>query len=165
MEKRETVGKAAYDRLIKTPELVDPIEQQRMMQEDYEKNFYQCLEQAKKDMPGEIYIVVITKNEKLMPNVFRNYFLARSTCPTPDYDQTVYKYKRDDDSIDFLWVIPSRDACLYLRANKTQVVPGEWALLNFVLQFDEGKLYELSKKLNGEQKDNGFLEGVDIHVR
>jgi len=59
-------------------------------------------------MKAIFYVCVITKKERLMDNVLRNYFLARSTCPTPQYDQTVYKYHRDSGAIQFLWVLPSK---------------------------------------------------------
>lgn len=150
---RETVGKIAVDLMAKEPETKDPIEQMREQLSEYEKNFYECLAAHKSVFPGDFYIVVLTKKEPLMQNVLRNYFMARQSCPTPDYDQAVYRYIRADERIDFLWIIPSRDTCKLFKKNALQIHPTERELLNFVLAFADGSLFKLCKELNGE-KDN-----------
>jgi len=155
---RETVGKVASDLLIKAPETKSPIEQMREQLSDYEKNIWECAERCKKDFPGDFYIVVITKNERLMPNVFRNFFYGRLSCPTPDYDQTVYKFKRKDNAPIFMWVIPSRDASFHLKDNALYVAPEERELLKYVLAFEDGTLFKLAKELNGEKLDTPELE-------
>ena len=87
-----------------------------------------------------------------------NYFYARLSCPTPDYDQTLYKYSHKQESLTFLWVIPSRDTCQLLKDNALQVVPEERELLGFVLNFADGSLFKLAKKLNGEVEDSSLLQ-------
>lgn len=149
--KKETVGKVAVDLMSKAPDNVTPMEQMRENLTDYEKNVLECVERYKKVWPNnDFYVVVITKNEKLLPNVFRNFFTARLSCPTPDYDQTVYKYKRKDDNLIFMWVIPSRPACFYLKENSLEVDRQEQQLLKYVLAFESGELFKLAKDLNGE---------------
>ena len=93
-----------------------------------------------------------------MPNVFRNYFGARSTCPTPDYDQSVYKYNKKDDRIEYIWTIPTKEVCYYLLKNRNYVIPEEQELLKYVLEFSLGELFRLSKRLNGEVDDSPLLE-------
>ncbi len=156
---RDTVGKISTDLLSKPVETRSPIELQRAMQEEYIKNLCDCVEANKNEFFGNFFIIVITKNERLMPNVFRNYFYARQTCPTPDYDQSVFKYNREAESIEFIWVIPSQDASHHLKQNANYVVPEEQDLLRFVLAFADGTLYKLAKKLNGEKDDSIILEG------
>jgi hypothetical protein len=156
---REKVGKIAYDLLQKSPDSVDPIEIERELHQEYEKNIYECVDNCKKQWDtNDFYIIVITKKEPTMMNVLRNYFFGRQSCPTPDYDQTVYRYHRDKEEIEFLWVIPSKDACLYLKDNALQVIESERDLLKFVLDFADGSLYNLSKKLNGEIEDSCLLK-------
>lgn len=156
-EKRDTVGKISGDLSQKTPESTDPIEIQRAMQEDYIKNIIECIKTNKSKFDGDFYIVVITKNEKLMPNVFRNYFAARSTCPTPDYDQSVFRYYAQEESVDYVWTLPSKDAMFHLRDNAIRVHHEERELLRFVLEFFDGSLDILAKKLNGEEADSPLL--------
>ena len=148
MEQRETVGKIASDLLLKTPETSDVIELERSMQEDYIKNLIDTCNNGIKKYSKDFFVVVITKNEKLMPNVFRNYYFDRSTCPTPDYDQSVYKYDYSRQELEYIWTIPSKDACHHLKDNALQVQ--EKRLLDFVLAFADGSLYKLAKKFNGE---------------
>lgn len=147
---REKVGKISNDLIVKEPETKSPIEQMRENLTDYDKHIHECIERGKKDIVGNFYIIVITKKEPLMPNVMRNYFGFRISCPTPDYDQTVYKYTLNNDQIEFLWVIPDRTTCIYLIEHRFEVVPEEYQLLDFVLKFSTGELFKQCQKLNGE---------------
>jgi hypothetical protein len=83
---RETVGKVSSDLIIKAPDTRSPVEQMQENLTDYEANIWECVERCKKDFKGDFYIVVITKNEKLLPNVSRNFFYGRLSGPTPDSD-------------------------------------------------------------------------------
>jgi len=155
---KETVGKVATDLIVKAPDTLSPIEQMQENLSEYEANIWECVERCKKDFKDDFYIVVITKNEKLLPNVFRNYFYGRLSCPTPDYDQTVYKFKRKDNAPIFMWVIPSRDACIHLIKNHQYVAPEEQGLLKYVVAFQDGTLFKLAKELNGEKLESVELE-------
>jgi hypothetical protein len=154
---KKTVGAHSLELMQKTPESRSPIEIQREMQQDYLKELVNCVEASKSTYQGDFYVVVITKNEKLMPNVFRNYFFARKTCPTPEYDQSIFKYSRADESIVYLWTIPSRDASHHLKDNALVVHPSERQLLKFVLEFADGTLYKLCKKLNNEEEKSSLI--------
>lgn len=155
----KTVGKISTDLQRKAPDSRDPIEIQRAIHHDYEKHFSECVDNALKTIEGDFYVCVITKKERLMNNVLRNYFLSRSTCPTPDYDQTVYKYHRNSGTVEFLWVLPSKDTCELFKQNALQIAPEERHLLDFILMDSSGELLALSKKLNGEKKESIKLEG------
>lgn len=148
---RETVGKLSLDLLNKSPETLDPIELEREIHKEYIKELEECVKTSSKIIHGNFYVVVITKKERLMQNVLRHYFLARQSCPTPDYDQTVFLYRRDAELLEFLWVIPDRETCIHLKINAIQVHKSERHLLDFILKFADGSLFELSKKLNGEK--------------
>jgi len=154
-EKRETVGKAAYDLLLKENKPTHtPIDQMREQLEHYEENIFICLERSKKDFPDDdFYIVVLVKRERLLPNVFRRYFFGRLTCPTPNYDQVVYKYHKKDDRIEFLWVIPDRETCKEFMYYSQTGDPPPKELLSYVVRFKDGSLFTLAKKLNGELGD------------
>lgn len=174
MKKRETVGKIAQDILNKTPETLDPIELQQEMQKEYIDNLIFAVEHAKKradcstfheNKPcdilearlGDFYIIVITKKERLLQNVVRNYFFTRDACPTPDYDQAVYRYNSHDDSIEFVWVIPDKETCLMMLDNKMHIPPEQGQLLQFILDFKDGTLFMKAKKLNGEEVESSLL--------
>lgn len=153
---RPTVGQIATDLQLKQDYQVSVLEQMRENLTDYEKNIYECIQTHKKVFPGSFYIVVITKKEPLMQNVMRNYFFARLSCPTPDYDQTLYKYSPESEQIDFIWVIPSKYACLLMLENKGEISPTEYALLNYVLKFKDGSLFRLAQQMNNEESMKGL---------
>ena len=149
---RATVGDISRRLSQKQPDSRDPIEQMRESLTEYDKNIYQTVNDALTKTTGDFYVIVITKKEPLMDNVLRNYFGWRYSCPTPDYDQAVYHYNSELDSLDFLWVIPSKDACLYLKNNALHVDTEEKKLLGFVLDFADGTLMKRAQTLNGELK-------------
>jgi hypothetical protein len=154
---RDTVGKISSDMLSKTPYSTDPIEIERAMHSDYVKNMEECASTAKKQFTGDFFIIVLTKKERLMENVLRHYFLARQSCPTPDYDQAVYQYSRIRDDVDFIWVIPSKEACLTFMEQASSIDPSEWGLLKFVMEFADGTLFKKCKMINGEKDDSPEL--------
>ncbi len=157
-DKKRTVGDYAQELQQKTPDSRDPIELQREMQKDFEANIFQAVLDGKRKYFTNFFVIVITKKERLMHNVLRNYFTTRTSCPTPDYDQAVYFYNRTDDSIEFLWVLPSKDTCELLRDHALEVVPAERELRDFVLSFYDDTLLHKAKQYNNEQKRSPLLE-------
>lgn len=155
---RETVGKISSELMQKAPDTHDPIALERAMQEDYMKELLHCIDLGYSQYHGSFFVVVITKNERLMPNVFRNYFTSRASCPTPDYDQTVFRYNREAERIEYIWTIPSKDACYHLKDNALIVAPEERELLRYVLEFADGTLFRVAKKWNSEQDDTPLLK-------
>ncbi len=148
-EARPTVGKLSADLLTKA-DPVNPIEQMRENLTDYERNIFECVDTHKKYFPGDFFVVVIAKKERLMQNVLRNYFLARLSCPTPDYDQTLYRYNRNDDVIEFIWSIPARDICFLLLENKERIPIEEYAILEQVINFSDGTYFRKARLFNHE---------------
>ena len=154
---RKTVGEKSLELSQQAPDSRDPIELEREMHKDFEKNFWEKVDAAKKEFPKDFYIVVITKKEPLMQNVLRNYFIARLTCPTPEWDQSVYKYIRNVDSADYLWTIPDKQTCELMLRNKKDVPVQERWLLSYIDQFYRGDLLRLAKKMNNEKEDSNLL--------
>jgi hypothetical protein len=155
-ETRDTVGTIASDLLLKSPETDSPIEQMREQLTDYDKSLAECIDKALLTHPGDFYVVVISKKERLLENVLRCYFFSRKTCPTPEWDQTVYKYHRLSGP-EFLWVVPSKDTCELFMRSAPYIVLEERGLLNFVQQFTDGTLMKIAKSLNGEAPDSPLI--------
>lgn len=155
-QKREKVGKISTD-LLQKKEPIIPSEQAAAMLTDWDKNMLEAINAGLKKYHHDFYIVVETKKERLMQNIIRNFFFTRVSCPTPNYDQTVFKYHYKDDLLEFLWVIPARDICHDLRDNALFVPVEHKELLQFVLDFDDGTLFKKCKLLNGEEMDSPIL--------
>lgn len=151
MEERKSLGAISSDLIEKGHHERNPQEYMRNMLENYDTNLEECVERYKKHFSSDFYVVVLTKKERLLKNVLRSFFFSRFSCPTPDYDQAVYSYDFLQDRLELLWVIPSKDTCELLRDNAAIVVPLEWELLRFVLEFYDDTLMLKCKKLNGEE--------------
>lgn len=178
---KQTVGKIATDLLLKTPETTDPIELQREIQKDYIDNLKWAVQHMQKKVDcshlvgndrghefcstrtahlDDFYVVVITKKEKLLENVLRNYFLQTIDCPTPDYNQSVFRYDSKKEELEYLWTVPDKETCDMFQQNAIHIVPEERQLLDMVLKFRNGTLLQQARRLNGENLQTGIiLEG------
>ena len=159
-QKKDTVGKVALELLNTIDKPVSVIDQTRESLSDYEKSLLECIAAGQKTYPHDFFVNVIFKKEPTMPNVFRCFFVHRKTCPTPDYDQIAYKYDKAKDMIDFLWVIPGKQACIHLKSNALEVVEEERELLKYVMDFSDGTLMKKALELNHE--DPIALQGALI---
>jgi len=170
--KNKTVGAISQELQQKTPESINPIEIQRATEKEYLENLIWAVKHAKKQvdcssldghatckdrvpLEKDFYIAALLKKEKLLENVLRNYFVPTVSCPTPHFDQTVYKYDHKKETINLLWVVPDQETCEIFKENKEKIVPEERALLNYVLNYYNGSLFLLAKELNGEIKQAG----------
>jgi len=156
---RANLGEIATDLSQKAPETLSPIEQMWVNLKKYEENVLLALQRGKKDFPyQDFYVHVEVKKEPLLKNVIRHYFFSRLTCPTPFFDQIVYKYMVKDDRLEFLWVMPAKDIAENLRDNALLVPKEEKELLDFVLDYYDGTLLMVCKKLNGEKEHTVLLD-------
>lgn len=155
--KRETVGKIATDLMQKEPETTCPDELANEMTKPYMDELFKTVEDGKDKIAGDFFAIVLTKRERLLQNVIRNYFFYRQSCPTPEHDQAVYRYNRKDDSVDFLWVIPSPAACNVMKDNALDIPEDQRDLFKFVLDFSDGTLAKKAKKLNNEDVVDGSV--------
>jgi hypothetical protein len=148
---RKTVGQLSTEVFNSAPEDHTPTEQMQENLTDWDKNIRECIDRALKETTSDFYVLVITKKERLMSKTLRNYFLWTHACPTPTYDQTVFKYHRSSDSLEFIWVLPAKDICEWMRDNALIIPTEQKELLNFVLGLYDDSLIKLAKKLNGEE--------------
>ena len=174
----QTVGKVSSDLMRSHTNDISPIDVQKAQEKEYIDNLIWAIRHAKKEVPchdveghdqckdrlaldGDFFVSVLLKKEKLMENVLRNYFIPTKVCPTPGYDQTVYRYNSKKEDLEFLWVVPDRETCEIFKENYNIIVPEERGLLKYVLDFYDGTLYKICKKLNKEKMSRGVaLEGV-----
>ena len=157
-EKRATVGKISLDLQEKIGDNTHSAdEQMREQLGEYEDNIKQCVDRYKNKFTGNFYVIVATKKERLLQNVIRNYFFGRKTCPTPEYDQVVYRYDRSMGDLELLWVVPAKDVCSHMITNALELPVEERELLNFVIDFLDGALLRLAKRFNGESDESPLL--------
>lgn len=169
---KKTLGTISQDLLKTDNSSINPQEIQRAQQQEYLDNLVWCVKHARKEvdcstlenhqickdrapLEGSFFVSALLKKEKLLENVLRNYFVASRTCPTPAYDQTVFRYNDSKGDIEYIWTVPDRETCLTFQENKDKIVPEERALLANILDFYSGALYDQAKKFNGEETHRG----------
>lgn len=178
IDNNKTTGAIASELLSKHDQSLNPQEIQKAQEQEYLQNLEWSVRHAQKKvdcssidghdackdraaMEGSFFVSVLLKKEKLLENVLRNYFIPTKTCPTPSYDQTLYRYDDQKESIEFVWVIPDKDTCEIFRENASIIVPEERGLLKCVLDFYDGVYFRMAKKFNGEKMTRGVqLEGI-----
>lgn len=150
-DKNKTVGAVSIDIAQKARDNDHSAEDQMREQlSDYESNILHALGDGKSRYITDFYVVVLTKKERLMPNVLRNYFFTRLSCPTPEYDQAVYKYHRSEDHLEFMWVVPSKHTCEMYKHYALEVPKEERELFQFVLDFEDRTLLKKALEMNAE---------------
>lgn len=155
---KQTVGALAVDLLSRHREPVAVIDQMRESLTEFEWNVWECVRRSKNMFPGDFYVNVATKKERLLENVIRNFFFPTIDCPTPTWDQTVYKYKRKSDELKLAWTIPCKQACEYVMLNYNTLPREEAQLISYVFAFHDGTLEKIAKELNGEKTDSSLIE-------
>lgn len=116
----------------------------------YEAEIQTTIKRALSDpnIKNNFYIVVLLRKERTLSNVLRQQFFYRQTCPTPEYDQTVYQYHRHSGEIQYLWTIPDLMACTRLRHMKNYISDEQKLLFSMIEAFYSGDLDKLANKLN-----------------
>lgn len=155
--KKETIGKIATDLASKGHDSNNVIDVQRELQKDYMANVWECINTNLSKLKGDFYIQVVTKREKLLENVFRNYFMAHQWCPSPDYNQSMFKFHRSNSTLQYLWTLPDPETAMYLVQNADYLPQQERELLEYVLMDYDGRLLRWCKKLNGESEKSPLL--------
>lgn len=150
MGNKITVGQAAIDLMQKEHEQLCPIEYEQEIHKTYENEMYSCIERGRKKYNEDFFVVVLKKRERLLDPVYRAYFVPRKSCPTPTYDQIVYKHHFKNNITEFIWVIPDLETATVFKRSVLDIVPEEHELLKFVLDFYDGTLDALARTLNNE---------------
>lgn len=135
----------------------DVIEYRRSMEKDVIKNIKTTINQALASTQydnKDFYIVMLVKLEHI-GQVPRTYILSRLSCPTPTYDQHVWKYHRDSSKLEFLWSIPDKILYYHIVRNSHRYLQDQETkpLAQYVLLMETGQLLEWVRKENGEKVD------------
>jgi hypothetical protein len=151
--KQKTAGQISLELLRSGLPDHTAYEQTPEMLKDFDNQMFTCIKRGMEQYEGDFYIVIVTKKEPLMLNVLRNYWIPTGACPTPDFDQAVYKWHRKDEHLEYIWTIPARDICEYFYANPLLIEPDERILLQHICDYYDGTLLRIAKRLNGEVDD------------
>lgn len=155
MTEKITLGTKILTEMEKQRTDVSISELQETSQKNYMQNVMDKALEFTQKHPGDCYIVVNGRMHKVFANfgvpVVEERPVARFSCPTPWYDQTVFKFNYKDQALDYLWTVPSKASCDYYNA-----YPGEddIELRRMVKAFQSHQLLHFSMKENGELEND-----------
>ncbi len=151
---KKKVGEFSYELQQKKDEKINPIDLQRQIhkgnsnEDSFENQIRIAVERGEKELPKDFLVVVLFKKERIMKNVVRQYFFPRISCPTPEYDQIVYKYTRKNQQLEFIWVVPDKQSTIDLPLMGKELPPEQQELVQFARDFNSGALDRLCNVLN-----------------
>lgn len=164
-QKKETLGQAAT-RLAKVKLESDcAYEHAGVMFASYGADLAECI---KLNLPilknmgkDQFFISMITIQDRLFNNYFKQKVEAHQACPTPTWDQIIYRYDITSDNLEFLWVIPDKTTCEDMYKFPHLVPVEEYELLGYVKGFYEGTLLRKANELNGDKSTPPVIKIVD----
>ena len=150
-EKKETIGALALKAAATNDGTDKVMEIAEAMAESYPEEIFKAVDRGIAEYPNmDFYIVVLTKRERLMKNVLRNFFLVRLSPPTPAYEQTVYKYDHKKDEVEMVWFVLDKESVYFYIKNRKLVGPEDYDLVKSSMDFVDGTTFAKALKLNGE---------------
>jgi len=155
---KKTYGQQLQEHRKKNLEVEDDvIEYRRVIEKDIAQQLHETAFSAKSQTlykDKDFYIVMMTRLEKI-GSVPRTFIFARRSCPTPVYNQSVWKYMHLSDTLEYLWSIPDQVLYWHIFNNQAQYIHDKECatLAKFVILMESGELLEWVKKENGELKD------------
>lgn len=149
MEKR-TVGQLAYDMHLKPQDPITFFEQAKLDMSGLDKVIKECHDLGKKGLPNkDFFIEIQIKWERVFEDrVYHILPFVRRSCPTPQYDQTVFRYKHKDDLLEYMWTLPDQETYNFYRDNTAAVTPDRYVLLKHVLEDVSGDLLNKVDAIN-----------------
>lgn len=97
-------------------------------------------------------------------NLPEDFYFVRLSCPSPGYNQNVFKYHHLSGSLEYLWTIPRKHVYYHIFHNRLHYLQDKkWQRqASFVLSMESGQLLEWVKKENGEKKDAVIKTGHQL---
>ena len=148
----KTIGQHVIEMYNNKPETTNVVEKMSAHLGNWDDIMNGCFQVGKKGLPGkDFYIVILVKAEAIFHNkVLHTIPFVQPVCPSPEYDQTVFKYHHLSGTVEFLWTLPDKLTYDWYVENTPLVTSDRWPLLKFVLKDKNGELLKQAKILNGE---------------
>lgn len=158
---RPTLGQHHKAQMQKTDVSFDDMESMERAMSDpakLEETIWNTVDLYKKAHPhkdGYIHLNII--KDRAVANYVKMLWVARTSCPDPFYNETVWKYEHADDSVSLLWSLPDPQACKDLLKYQGNAQGYEKVVVDFVVNYKNGTLLELANKENGITDKTVFL--------
>lgn len=162
MGKRKTAGELSLKTQRDTTNY-DMLDAGHALCDDVLDGLMECIRIHKKiiDEP-EFCVGLILAGDPLIQNVMRRKFYAFPFLPKPRPNQSVFLYRKENDSICRLWVLP-RAQTMAVLSTMSHVAPQWKTMKRWADAFYDGKFFELIRE---QQKDPSLLsesEYLNLH--
>ena len=155
-EKKKSYGQISRETLENNTFDDNVIEYRRKMEPGVMKDIWGVIIQAKSHLlyaNRDFYIVATISPVQLADNQPLWKIWARRSCPTPVYNQNVWKYHHKSASLEYLWTIPHRGTYYFLLKNYNKLSKEEKWAADFCSAMESGALLQWVIKENGEKAD------------
>lgn len=117
-----------------------------------------------KKYDGDFYIQQVTETARGTNRTVKNVSISRNTCPSPDFDQVVYKYKKKDDVLELLWVVPEKQVAYYILSglDTGDLDPDVYDLVEYVVDFATGELNKKCLEYNNIKSEDVYKRYEDF---
>ncbi len=106
----------------------------------------------------DFYVVLALRKEHIGNNP-QFIIWTRLSCPTPTYNQNVFKYHHLSATLEYLWTIPTALTYWHLYKNSEKYLkdPQRRDVTRFVCLMESGELEKWVIKENGEKPDGAII--------
>jgi len=133
-------------------EFVDVREKAEARYPLYESTVLKTIENGKREFNNKDFYVDMVWRQLQDADDVNFVGVAFEACPTPHYNQTVYKYHHAADELELMWSLPNEEDCLDMYHNRNSVTPDEWPLMKYVMSFYDRSLFAF---VNEKEKEDG----------
>ncbi len=139
-------------------EMVNVGEYRKELEGEYENGVRRAIDRGKTRFDGNFYVELVNtiKRKYRKHGEIHPFFYDRKSCPTPMFDQVVYKYDSKKDTLDMLWCLPNKEESLNYYHNKDRVPVSEYSLLQQVMDYFDGSIFALVDRMEIE-------DGTAVH--
>jgi hypothetical protein len=111
----------------------------------------------------DFYIVLVPTHERTAEMKPEDFIFVRRSCPTPGYNQNVFKYHKEHGNIEFLWSIPRKSIYWDMYNNRVKYLqnPKLKSRTAFVCMMESK---ELEKWVAKENKEDPKAEKAIIKI-
>lgn len=145
---RPTVGAIVEEAQTMESPSTDARELQQGMASNKMEPIFTALERGLKMFSANIIYVVLIRIFDKPSKTIRNKYMPTTICPTPTFNQAVFRYDRTDGKFELLWTLPGMEICNYFLRNEQHLDKQQKELLKFVHDFKNGSLDRMQYECN-----------------
>jgi len=121
---------------------------QEMLEPSFDASINEWIREACGLYDNDFFIVLNLKLERSLQNAPHLIPETRQTCPDPFYDQSVWHFHREEERLEFLWVVPDIGTTKLFYDDPLNCPTDQLELRKHVLDFMDGTLQKRANKLN-----------------